>query len=97
MSDDSSKAARVSTRIVGRVQGVWYRKFAQDEAQNLGLTGWVRNERDGAVALEAEGRRSDLEILLEKLHQGPPFARVDKIDTQWSTALGDWSDFEIRY
>jgi acylphosphatase len=67
-------------RIHGRVQGVFYRAWAVGEARSLGLTGWVRNRGDGSVELEAWGDDEALDALLVRCRQGPPEARVERID-----------------
>ena len=56
MADE--KLLALSARIHGRVQGVGFRMQAQSRATRLGLTGWVRNEADGSVRVEAEGPRT---------------------------------------
>ena len=88
---------RLHMQIRGRVQAVFYRASAQREARRLQLTGWVRNRADGSVELLAEGQRSACESLLTFCRHGPPGARVDEIETHWSAATGEHSDFEIRY
>lgn len=82
-------------RISGRVQGVGFRWHAREVALGLGLVGRVRNHPDGSVKLVAEGRREDLEALLDWLERGPARARVDGCEVAWSTAAGNWSDFSI--
>lgn len=66
-------------RLSGRVQGVGFRWFVLAQAQRLGITGWVRNNRDGTVELEAAGNADALNILRERVQQGPPAARVDHL------------------
>ena len=81
----------------GRVQGVGFRYFVRQEAQNLGLAGWVRNEADGTVSGEAEGSFSALEAFRERLEGGHSFARVSRLD--WATSDGGQSlpqPFAIR-
>ena len=68
-------------RIHGSVQGVFYRAWAIGEAQALGLTGWVRNRSDGTVELAAWGSDEALDALLVRCRQGPPEARVERIET----------------
>lgn len=68
--------------ITGRVQGVGYRYFAQSEARRLGLSGWVRNRREGAVEVLAEGPPDQLERFEQRLRQGPSAARVDAVQRQ---------------
>lgn len=88
---------RLSARITGRVQGVGFRHFTRTTAQRNGLTGWVRNEPDGSVRLEAEGPRTDLESLLDAVHTGPRSARVESVDAKWDAATDAFSQFEVRY
>jgi acylphosphatase len=88
--------ARLEVTLHGRVQGVGFRFFVLDVASELGLTGWVANERDGSVACVAEGSRSDLERLLELLTRGPGGARVQGVDHAWSTATGQWHSFFVK-
>lgn len=66
-------------RIEGLVQGVGYRAAMQDRAQRLGVTGWVRNRRDGSVEAVAQGSADTLERLTAWARQGPPAARVTSV------------------
>ena len=66
----------VRVRITGRVQGVNFRGWTRDEAARLGLDGWVRNEADGSVRALLAGPRAKLDAMIERLHEGPPSARV---------------------
>lgn len=88
---------RLETRVEGRVQGVGFRQFVRHHARRLGLTGWVRNEPDGAVYLVAEGPREALETLLHLLAQGPPAARVERVVPHWLPAEGNLEEFSIRW
>jgi acylphosphatase len=62
--------------ITGRVQGVGYRDWAVAEARRLGLAGWVRNRRDGAVEALVAGEVAAVEAFVVACRQGPPFAQV---------------------
>lgn len=73
----------VHLRIEGRVQGVYYRASTVQQAQRLGLTGWVLNCADGAVEAWAEGPKENLEQLIAWCHQGPPGARVTNVSVEW--------------
>lgn len=88
---------RLEAKIYGRVQGVGFRVFAQDKARAQGLTGFARNRYAPArhVLVIAEGPRPRLEALLSFLQQGPPLARVQQIDVQWSPATGEFSGFHV--
>ena len=87
----------LSVRVYGRVQGVFFRASARDRARQLRLTGWVRNVPDGSVELWAEGPRDGLGQLLAWCRQGPPGARVDRIEHDWTLATGDSAAFEVRH
>lgn len=67
---------RFQIRVSGRVQGVFFRKNAQQKARTLTLKGFVRNEPDGSVYIEAEGEEEQLHQLIEWCKKGPPLAMV---------------------
>lgn len=93
---DTETTERLSARITGRVQGVGFRNFTQLQAHDLGLTGWVRNESDGSVRLEAEGAPSALDELERAVHEGPRLARVDAVDAERTEATDEFSTFRVR-
>ena len=89
-----------SARVIvyGYVQGVFFRAFASKQATELGLTGYVRNLSGGeAVEVNAEGEREKLQELIGYLKVGPPAARVEKVETNWSDYSGSYPGFGIRY
>lgn len=88
--------ARLRILVRGRVQGVFFRQSAADEARELGLAGWVRNKVNGDVEIVAEGPRRELRILYAWAHQGPRLARVTGIEEEWSDCRGEFSGFTIR-
>ena len=88
----------VRATVYGRVQGVYFRAFTSRQAAKLGLTGYVRNLPGGeAVEVQAEGERNKLEKLIDYLEVGPPGARVESVETNWSEYTGSYSTFSIRY
>ena len=89
------KAAR-HVSVTGRVQGVFFRAWSKRQADELRVTGWVRNCPDGRVDLHIEGEESAVESLIERLHCGPPRAKVDDIHL-WDVELFDYEDFEVRF
>lgn len=88
---------RIHLYISGRVQGVFFRATTRDTAQELGITGWVKNLSDGRVEAVAEGCSSDLEEFVEFCHEGPRRARVDDVEIQEEDHTGEFSSFSIRY
>ena len=90
--------ASVQAIVYGRVQGVYFRAFTSRQARELGLAGYVRNLPDGrAIEVQAEGERDRLERLINHLKDGPPGARVERVETAWSEYTGSYSGFSIRY
>jgi acylphosphatase len=84
--------------VHGRVQGVGFRYYVQDEARRLGLRGYTRNLADGrTVEAIAEGTRGALEQLLASLRQGPPGSYVERVGATWEPATGEFSGFSIRH
>jgi acylphosphatase len=65
--------------ISGRVQGVWFRGWTCEQARDLGLSGWVRNRRDGTVEAVFSGDADAVRRMIERCHEGPPAARVDSV------------------
>ena len=72
-----------SITVSGQVQGVGFRFFAVDVAEELGITGWVKNLDDGRVEVEAHGRKEMVELMVARLRQGPPGASVSDVDVTW--------------
>lgn len=72
-------------RIYGKVQGVWFRGWMVREAGTLGLRGWVRNRLDGSVEALLVGDPVAVRKMVERCHDGPPAARVDRIEEQPGT------------
>jgi len=68
--------------VKGRVQGVGFRWFVQNEAAHIGLRGWVRNTDDGAVEVLAAGSPDQLEDLVQALGRGTRGSRVDQIESR---------------
>ena len=88
---------RKTITVSGRVQGVGYRYFARDLAEDLGLTGWVRNAPMRTVEIEVQGTDEDVEDFCRKLRDGPPLARVTDIKITELSALLKESGFDIAY
>ena len=77
-SEEAPRAIRAL--ITGRVQGVWFRGWTVQEAEKRGITGWVRNLRDGSVEALFCGSQAALDDMLAACREGPPQARVENIE-----------------
>jgi acylphosphatase len=82
--------------VHGRVQGVSFRYNTVLRANELGITGWVRNLPERTVEVTAEGPREQLDMLIEYLKVGPTGARVTGVDIEWLDASGQYSEFSVR-
>lgn len=82
--------------VAGRVQAVGFRAFVAQAANNLGLTGWVRNVGYDQVEAIAEGQRADLEEFAAIVRAGPRASRVDESRVEWLPASGEFGDFTVR-
>jgi acylphosphatase len=78
----ASQQQAFQVRIMGRVQGVGFRDWTAREATRLGLTGWVRNERDGSVVALLVGPDDAVAAMLERLWKGPRLAAVSDVKSQ---------------
>ena len=93
---ESQNRLSIHVFVSGRVQGVGYRKFAQRQARELKLAGWVRNRMDGRVEAFASGTQTELNLWLEALNKGPLFSQVEKVDSKEVKATDLPTDFAIH-
>ncbi len=91
-----NKNVRLHTIVEGSVQGVGFRFFVIQKAEELGLTGWVRNLWDGRVEVTAEGQQKNLEQLHQLLKEGPRSANVTKVSMDWSDASDEFMNFDVH-
>ena len=91
------KLRRMAATIQGRVQGVGYRYFVQRAAQSRRLSGFVRNQPDGSVLVEAQGPESLLQELLQELQFGPSLATVESMHVDWLEPVKTDVEFIIRF
>jgi acylphosphatase len=82
--------------ISGKVQGVMFRAWTFDQANNLGLKGWVRNLRDGQVEALLQGPEDKIEEMKKRLYTGSPMSKVDNVECKWLDYDKEHSSFEIR-
>jgi len=82
-------------KVIGKVQGVWFRDYVRKSASKLYLNGWVKNEIDGSVIAEVEGEKPVIEKLIEKIKIGSPFSKVEKVDVEWIEFEEKYRSFKI--
>jgi len=83
--------------ISGRVQGVFFRRWSQINAEKFKVNGFVRNLSDKRVEMVLEGEKERVEKMINWAKRGPIFAKVEKIDINWEEYKGEFKGFEIRY
>jgi len=86
----------VSVRVTGRVQGVSFRWYAVQEAEQHGVTGWIRNEPDGSVAAHLEGDDDAVDAMVDWCRHGPSYATVRDVAVTEARPTGA-DAFDIRY
>lgn len=84
-----------SINVKGIVQGVYFRASTLEKAKELGIKGWVRNETDGSVSIQAQGETDKIERFVEWLHQGPDRAQVDEVIVNEKEDILPFEDFRI--
>ena len=89
-----TKMKHLDIKIFGQVQGVGLRASAKSLADKLNITGFIRNEPDGTVFIEIEGKKENLEKFLNWCKGGTIFARVDKVESEYTSRLKNFSNFE---
>jgi acylphosphatase len=83
--------------ITGRVQGVFYRDNAQEKAQALGLTGYIKNMPDNSVEALVQGEKEKIQAFAEWCKEGPSSAKVDQVEISWQEPQETFTNFEITY
>ena len=86
----------LNIKIFGQVQGVSFRYYSQEKAKGLDLAGFVRNEPDGGIYLEAEGEEKNLKKFLDWCRRGPAWAKVERVEVK-EEGIKNYKNFEIRY
>ena len=82
--------------ITGRVQGVFFRAWAQGHARELGVSGWIRNCADGSVEAHVEGDEGAVDRMIERMRNGPSNARVEDLTVEDASPEGV-GRFEVRH
>jgi len=93
----NSKKKCITFRIIGKVQGVWFRAYTRDNALSLNIDGWVKNDPDGSVFGEAVGSEKNIEQFIHVLRKGSPSSRVEDVLFEENPESSQFSEFEIRF
>jgi acylphosphatase len=88
---------RAHAIISGRVQGVFYRMETKRAADDIGVSGWVRNLRDRTVEAVFEGEKDRVDAVLDWCRQGPPHAKVTDLNVTWDDYTGEFSGFSVSF
>ncbi|MBX0356297.1 acylphosphatase [Halobacillus sp. Nhm2S1] len=82
--------------VHGRVQGVGFRAATKQIAEQIGVTGWVKNQPDGTVLIEAEGEHGKLQKFIKKIDEGPtPFSKVEALDVKNKSEMNNYKKFKV--
>ncbi len=74
---------KLRIQIIGKVQGVFFRQSAKQQAKTMNIGGWIKNLPDGNVLCEVSGNRNELLNFLDWCKQGPPRAQVQQTNIEW--------------
>ncbi|MFH1509931.1 MAG: acylphosphatase [Candidatus Nealsonbacteria bacterium] len=88
---------RAHLYVSGRVQGVCYRETCRKKAEKLGVSGWIKNIKDGRVEGLFEGDKSKVEKIVNWARKGSIWASIDSLDVIWEDYKQEFSDFRVRY
>ncbi|KXA91019.1 acylphosphatase [candidate division MSBL1 archaeon SCGC-AAA259A05] len=88
---------RAHVYVSGRVQGVFFRSTTRSEARKRGVTGWVKNLPDGRVEAILEGKKDEVQEMIDFCHEGSRAASVSNVEVEWEDHKGEFSGFEVRY
>ena len=94
---NAAPESRAHILYTGRVQGVGFRYTAERIAQELGLTGWVKNLPDGSVEVVCEGDRANAQDFVEKIQQSVLGRYIKKVDVNWDKPTGEFQDFRVEF
>ncbi len=87
----------VNVVVSGKVQGVWFRANTKNKAEQLGVTGWVKNSPGGTVEACFEGDEHQVQEMIEWCHRGPPRAKVEKVEVKNQESTRGFDNFSIKY
>ncbi len=88
---------RIHAVVKGKVQGVFYREFTRREAEFSGVSGYVRNLKDGNVEIVAEGEEKKLKEFEKKFRKGPLMAFITDVELKEEQPTGEFEGFDLRF
>ena len=88
---------RVKIIISGNVHGIFFRAFIKDRANELGLTGYVRNTEDKKIEAIVEGHELKINKLIEHCKEGPIGSKIEKVTTTTLPYIGEFKEFKVKY
>lgn len=91
----STNERTIEAIVTGEVQGVHFRRWASEQAHSLGLSGWVKNEKNGSVRAHFSGAAEAVGMMIERLRQGPPASTVDNVQLDESEPEPENEGFRI--
>lgn len=91
------KKRRAHVWITGRVQGVFFRAYTREAAQQIGVAGWVRNLPDGRVEAVFEGEADRIGKMIDWCRRGSPLSRVDRVEVLDEIYTGDFDGLVITH
>jgi acylphosphatase len=94
---EQAEDIRVHVWVKGRVQAVGFRAFVQQNAFQIGVTGWVRNVGYDTVEAVAEGPKDKIDAFLQAMKHGPVSSRVVESREEWEQATGEFSSFRVKF
>lgn len=87
----------VHITINGKVQGIWFRANTKQKAEQLGITGWVKNIPNGSVEAIFEGEENCIKEMIDWCQHGPPQAKVENIEIKEQSITNGFDEFLIKY
>lgn len=96
--DSTKEPVKIKIQVYGRVQGVGFRFTTKHLADELDINGFVRNESDGSVYIEALGDQEQIDQFISEVAKGPsPSAQVNKVLIEYDDSLAEYSEFSEQY
>ncbi len=94
---DKSEILTKHVVITGRVQGVYFRAYTKDAAEQYKINGWVKNKSDGTVEAVIQGKKEDIEQMIQWFHTGSPASSVNNVIVKDKPGSPNFTEFEIKY